>query len=661
MRFVDPRAPEAAYAAVLDALPIVAYAASPDGAITYISPAWERYTGHDAEAVIDRGYETIIDPAHLDRALRVWGEAMQAGTTYRDEFRIRLGDGTFRWVLSQAEPMRDAGGAIVAWFGTVTDIEDRVQADQTREMYVSLAENSNDFIGIADLDGNGLFVNEAGRKLLEIGSLEKARETQLFDYFMEEDLEFVRSVILPAMERDGHWAGDFRFRNFRTGAAVPVLYNAFLLVDASGKTIGMATISRDLRERKRLEEGLRLLSRTGAAASGSLDYHSTLRKIAQALIEGFASYCAIDVRDDGHRWERIVYHRDKQLRSAVENVPEPQEDHPVAQALTKGESSVVTVDETWTRSFARTRERVDAISALRPRSFITVPVRRPDGAVVGALTCALDDRDTREDYSPADLPFVEEVGRRAGAAIANARLFERERRIAVELQAASLPTALPQVDHLKLDAEYRPGSDEATIGGDWYDAFVLEDGRVVLTVGDVLGHGLHAAVTMTKLRQAMQSAAMVDANPSVMLNVADRTMRLLDPESFATALAAIYDVRTHSLIVASAGHPGPAIRRENGEVEEIINPGPMLGLGDGSPYPIETVAAPPGTMLVFFTDGLVEARRNLDAGHARLHDAMRTDAIVRSEHPAREIVEYVLGGEPGSDDIAVLTVTCGRS
>ncbi len=237
-----------------------------------------------------------------------------------------------------------------------------------------------------------------------------------------------------------------------------------------------------------------------------------------------------------------------------------------------------------------------------------------------------------------------------------ARASPRERRIAVSLQEASLPRTLPRFDHLHLTAYYRPGKTEATIGGDWYDAFLLEDGRVVLTIGDVLGNGLRAAITMTKLRQAMQAAAMVEADPNRMLDVADKTLRLHDPDAYATAIAAIYDPKTQATTFASAGHPGPLLRTAGGSVEELGCPGLLLGLRTGKDRRSRVVATPPNSTLVFYTDGLTEATRNVDEGQARLEEAL-AGLDVRGDGAARAVVDIVLRGEDAGDDVAVLIAT----
>ena len=165
-------------------------------------------------------------------------------------------------------------------------------------------------------------------------------------------------------------------------------------------------------------------------------------------------------------WERTVEHRDPAFVPLFMRLSPPRGNHPVARALEAGESSFTHIDDAWAQNLDSSDDRLEVVRVLHVRSIISVPIKTPAGTIVGAITCALDDVNIRDDYGPDDLGFVEEVARRAGAAIASVQLYQRERRIALELQAASLPASLPKVDGILLDAAYRPGSNEAKIGGD---------------------------------------------------------------------------------------------------------------------------------------------------------------------------------------------------
>jgi serine phosphatase RsbU (regulator of sigma subunit) len=318
------------------------------------------------------------------------------------------------------------------------------------------------------------------------------------------------------------------------------------------------------------------------------------------------------------------------------------------------------LDDSWIDRVVFSESHAEFIYALGLRSLMTVPLVA-GGDIVGALSCAIARETThrpmlKRSYDAEDLFFLEELGRRAGTALFNARIYERERRIADSLQAASLPRSLPKIQGVRIDADYRPGSAEATIGGDWYDAFVLADGRVAISVGDVVGHGLRAAITMTKLRQAMQAAAMVDACPRTMLRVANDTIRVHDPNAHATALAGIFDIERRSFEFACAGHPGPLLRTEDGSIEEIACKGIPLGFTDDVRYEKTTIDVPVRAMFVAFTDGLVEATRDILAGYGMLREALNDPHVRTATSPAKAIAEFVLAGIDARDDVAILTI-----
>ena len=243
------------------------------------------------------------------------------------------------------------------------------------------------------------------------------------------------------------------------------------------------------------------------------------------------------------------------------------------------------------------------------------------------------------------------------------RAFEHEQRIAFILQEASLPTVLPAIPDVYLSAYYRPGNSEATIGGDWYDAFLLEVGRLVLTIGDVLGKGLVAAVTMGNIRQAMRAVARLLPDPNALLDAADHTVRsdAALTDIYATALAGIYDPNRQSFTFASAGHPGPVLRRPDGSIEELSSPGTLLGMRNRDEVHTLTVDLPHGSALVFVTDGLLEATRDLDDGILRINSAMRSTEVWTAENSAHALVTYVLAGQPATDDVAVLVAEFGPS
>ena len=237
------------------------------------------------------------------------------------------------------------------------------------------------------------------------------------------------------------------------------------------------------------------------------------------------------------------------------------------------------------------------------------------------------------------------------------QLYERERRIADTLQHALLPPVLPRISGLVLDAVYQPDTDEAKVGGDWYDAFELSDGKLAFSIGDVTGHGLEAAVLMGRVREAVRAAAIEQADPAHVLRLVNATVELTEPDTMVTALVAILDRLTMQLSFASAGHPPPMLATADGSVETLGGAGLPLGLGsfEGDGWDVSSVDLAPGSIVAFYTDGLIESDLDLLAAETRKRGALERQARGTQQRSALSLVASTITGRQ-RDDIAVLTV-----
>ena len=261
-------------------------------------------------------------------------------------------------------------------------------------------------------------------------------------------------------------------------------------------------------------------------------------------------------------------------------------------------------------------------------------------------------------FAPDDLDLMLTLGRLCAQACERARLYEQEHRVAETLQHAFLPAALPQIPGVTLDAAYRPGVRDTALGGDWYDVFQLPDGRVALSIGDVVGHGLRAAIVMGQVRQSIRAAALEDSRPSRVLRRANEVLRLTySLEGMATALFGIFTPATSTFTYAAAGHPAPALIGVDREPEILMSGGVPLGYIGVEDPPSHTLTLPAGTLLAFYTDGLTETARDPVAGEAALIDALRREIATPSTNHAAAIVERVLGARDATDDIAVITLS----
>jgi serine phosphatase RsbU (regulator of sigma subunit)/anti-sigma regulatory factor (Ser/Thr protein kinase) len=239
-------------------------------------------------------------------------------------------------------------------------------------------------------------------------------------------------------------------------------------------------------------------------------------------------------------------------------------------------------------------------------------------------------------------------------------MYEREHVIAETFQDAALPHALPAVPGFEFDGIYEPADDDAQLGGDWYDAVLLNDGRIVVSIGDVAGFGLQAAVTMASVRQAIRAVAQIYADPVTMLDAADRTLKDERPGSIVTALVGVLDPIAQTITYCSAGHPPPAVRGGDGTVTHLHAQSLPLGLrvrGDGEN---RVTKLEPDSLLCFYTDGLSEVARDMDDAERRIDQVLTGDDVLGARSPARAIKEYVYRGRDHRDDVAVMTIRLRR-
>jgi serine phosphatase RsbU (regulator of sigma subunit) len=237
----------------------------------------------------------------------------------------------------------------------------------------------------------------------------------------------------------------------------------------------------------------------------------------------------------------------------------------------------------------------------------------------------------------------------------NRRLYAEQRNIAGTLQRALLPDELPSMEHFEFAARYLPGVQGVDVGGDWYDVVPLGDERALFAVGDVSGRGLRAATIMAALRYATRAYAMQGDDPATLLRKLSQLVSIEHDGHFATLLCGVIDLGRHEITVATAGHPPPLLVTDDGvRYLDMVNCVPV-GVAHDVAYRATTSPVPDAGIVIAYTDGLVERRReDLDVGLARLRDTAagltgdldeRITAIVRQLTPDRP-----------DDDLAILGV-----
>ncbi|WP_333776262.1 SpoIIE family protein phosphatase [Streptomyces sp. IBSBF 3136] len=446
--------------------------------------------------------------------------------------------------------------------------------------------------------------------------------------------------------------------------------------DLRGGPPGSVTTLRDSTELRALSgraevarERLNMLYDAGVGIGTSLDVTRTAGELAQLAVPRFADFATVDLFDavlngeepkpgtalrraacSGIREDAPLYPVGERIRFVATS--------PQARSLITGQSVVEPVLREAPGWRAQDLERTGRVVAYGIHSLITVPLR------AGNLVLGLANFWRSQKPQPFDaeeLELAEELVARAAVSIDNARRYTREHSLAVTLQRSLLPRTLPEQGALEIAYRYLPA--QAGVGGDWFDVLPLSGLRVALVVGDVVGHGLHAAATMGRLRTAVHNFSSLDLPPDELLGLLDELVGRIDQDETpsdgaaavtgATCLYAVYDPVSRHCTVARAGHPPPALVRPDGTVEfPEVPAGPPLGLG-GLPFETADLELAEGSRLVLYTDGLVEDRdRDIDDGLALLSEALGRVPGASPEETCRAVLD-VLPDRP-SDDVALL-------
>jgi anti-sigma regulatory factor (Ser/Thr protein kinase)/PAS domain-containing protein len=290
---------------------------------------------------------------------------------------------------------------------------------------------------------------------------------------------------------------------------------------------------------------------------------------------------------------------------------------------------------------------------LRSGKPRTVKSRKVLGSGSYTVTC-LPAESPKEDGGV--LVFAADVTDHAEAAERLRASESRHRETAVTLQRSLLPQELEQPDDLRIAATYQPGGTDAAVGGDWYDVITLGAGRTALVIGDVMGRGVRAAAVMGQLRTAVRAYARLDLPPHEVLQLLDGLAAEIDASQIATCVYAVHDPNEGQLVYASAGHLPILVRDEDGTVRRAAEPtGPPLGTG-GWLHTSGTIALPPGSSAVLYTDGLVERRReDIDEGMTALERAL-SGATGTPQVVCDRLIRSLGVTAEHDDDVAVLVV-----
>jgi PAS domain S-box-containing protein len=596
-----------------------------------------------------------------------------------------LGDGRPHWLLqaTREESVRrqDIGRALLDGLGLAAPVAMSVYDAQYRCLMQNAALRR--MSGVPDEERLGLTLSETVSQV-DASGMEATQHQVLRQGVAVADVE-IQGRVPADPDRERVWSN-----------------SVFPLKDRSGEVFAVCHAVLDITERHRARERLAVLNDASARIGSTLDLLHTAQELADVAVPRLADFACVDLIDSVFEGEepptgavaRETVFRRAAHQSIVPGIPEAvadvedvdvhasAPDSPFSRALATGTSVLESVNgpgplPDW---LANDPKRAEGIQRWGIHSWMVVPVRAR-GSTLGVAVFLR--RERPDPFEQDDLLLADEIVARAAVCIDNARRYTRERGTALALQRSLLPQRLPAQAAVEARSRYLPAGSRLGVGGDWFDVIALSGARVALVVGDVVGHGMKAAVTMGRLRTAVRTLADLDLPPDDLLaHVDDQVRRLVEEQAAeghesgetggstagiasepaidawafgATCVYAVYDPITRHLTFARAGHPPPAVITPGGRAEFLDSAnGPPLGVG-GLPFEATEVELPDHSLLVLYTDGLVESRDyDIDAGLDRLRRALddgcrdlSLDAVCDS------VVSRLIPGHP-SDDVALL-------
>ncbi|KQS97426.1 SpoIIE family protein phosphatase [Cellulomonas sp. Leaf395] len=629
----------------------------------------------DAFGSTIEAFNAALDPDDLPRVSDALQAAIATCTQYVAEYRVIRGDGSVRWVKARGMALAGPDGTAVRLMGAAYD----TTAERDAEARVDrILETMPDAFFLLDEEWRFTYVNAAAEHLL--GS--------------------TRDALLSVVVWDAYpqWLGTDVERECReaVAAVAPRLFEAFVAepvdrwceVRAWPGPDGLSVYLDDISERRRAQDEvrtaraaaedssrrLRLLAQVSDDLSSTLETEEAVRRLATHLVPTFGTWCLVTMSED-HRQLRDIaaWHTDPAMRDTVNTYAALRIDALLPDAylfrtMRTGETIVIH-NATESISGVLSGRARDVLRELAPSTAYAIPMRARE-RTVGAITVFLDEG--QPGLTPHDVALLVQLADRAGMALDNARLFGRQREIAVALQRSLLASPTPSED-LHVVVRYVATAEAAQVGGDWYDAFTQPSGETVVVIGDVMGHDTPAAAAMSQLRTLLRGIAHTGGGtPAQVLTSLEDAVRALGIDTMATAVVLrleeaddrVDDATT--LRWTNAGHLPPLLIAPDGTVTELAAPAELLlGLHPGTPRTDHVVRVPRGSTVLLYTDGLVERRGEhlrvgLDRLVAQVVELTRDDGAGRAGRDLDGLVDELLRRlvpeSEADDDVAVLAV-----
>ncbi|MEU8520148.1 SpoIIE family protein phosphatase [Streptomyces sp. NBC_01216] len=660
------------YAGVLrELLPIALWREDADGRVVEWSLAAQDLLGHRPEDLIGRPAAPALVPDANQGLADQLTRRVHSGESVVGTLPVRHRDGhqvtMEMWIVPETDPQGRPGAMLIA-----------VETSAVLRMRDSLAALQSLFtqspIGLATLgpDLRFLRVNDALARMNGVSAVEHLgkRLTEVVPGVNAAALEatmrqvLVRGEAVVDVRRTGRTPADPAHDRTWSCSYAPLL-------DGSGRRLGLIASLIDITEGQRAQTEVErarhrfaLLAEAGTRIGTTLDLRQTAEEVVQVLVPRLADSADVQMLEAVLEPDEAAASTRGVLRRLAAAFPDPTA--PTAH-LVAGQTFQIPLGTVYERVVAdgrpmnlyhsdldtlfpdpRTADLRDYLAERIGSTRLVPMVAR--GKVLGTVTVTRVKE--REPFDEQDHVLIDDLVARAALSMDNARMYTGQREAALTLQRSLTNSDLPRVGGLELTGRYLPASHH-DVGGDWFDVIALPEGRTGLVIGDVMGHGIHAAAVMGQLRTAVRTLAREGVPPAQLLRSLDAVVCELGEDEMATCVYAVHDPDSGGVVIARAGHPPPAVATADGAISFLEGSlGTPLGTG-GREFRTQEVLLPPGSLLVLYTDGLIEARdRDLDQGMYQLARAL-SDLDRPLTLLCEGILDALLPGEP-QDDVAVL-------
>ncbi|MFF4484783.1 SpoIIE family protein phosphatase [Streptomyces sp. NPDC001520] len=594
----------------------------------------------------------VVHPDDLPRTLDAARKAIRDRSVYDAEYRILRGDGTYGWTHARGACVLDDEGEPVRLVGMWWD---NSASGSTRDaLSRALRHMSDAFLSVTD-EWRIAFVNlEAERILGSPG--EELIGRVLWELPAVQQMPGLKDRYQKAAEASGPTGFDV----WTHGADRCFHLRVVPLPD--GTTCYFTNVTEKRRreaedqaaERAAAERAARITELTAALAK-AVTSRDVVAAVARRVLEPFGATGLLVQAVEGDRAHTVgAVGYPQPILDQLEMLP-ISEQTPIAETLRSGTPLFISSPEEYAARYPELAHRPDEAGK---RSWAFLPLTT-SGRSYGVCVISFDH--TRR-LTAEERILLDAISGLVSQALERARLYDAEHNRAQELQRGLLPRRLPSLPACTAAARYLPAGQSMDVGGDWYDIIPLSAGQVALVIGDVMGHGLSEAATMGRLRTAVRTLADLELPPEEILGHLNEIVGSLGEDSYATCLYALYDPAARVCSFACAGHPPPAVMHPDGTVLfPGLTPDPPLGVAD-PPFETVELTVPDGSLLVLFSDGLVESpARNIDDGMAQLAHLLRTASDTTQDTDLERLCDILTAGllpaEHQTDDDAALLVS----